>query len=96
MTHSEGPRDDVDALRDRAVKRLKKRRDFYTHLLVYLLVNGFLVGIWAVAGHGFFWPIFPLAVWGIGVVMNAWDTFRDDTFSDERIQHEIERIERHR
>jgi len=34
--------------RDRAVTQLKKRRDFRTHLLVYLLVNGFLTAIWAV------------------------------------------------
>jgi 2TM domain len=47
MTSSEAPHDArVATLRDRAVKRLKKRRDFYTHLLTYMLVNGFLVGIW--------------------------------------------------
>ena len=34
-------------LRDRAMKRLKKRRDFRGHLLVYALVNAFLVVIWA-------------------------------------------------
>ncbi len=32
-------------LRDRAVKQLKKQRDFHGHLLVYLLVNAFLVAI---------------------------------------------------
>jgi len=36
-------------LRDRAMKQLKKRRDFRGHLLVYLLVNGFLVVIWALS-----------------------------------------------
>lgn len=36
---------DEQALRDKAVKQLKKRRDFYAHLLVYLLVNGFLVAM---------------------------------------------------
>jgi hypothetical protein len=97
MTSSDAPRDDrVDTLRDRAVKRLKKRRDFYTHLLIYVLVNGFLVAIWALSGHGFFWPVFPLAIWGIGVVMNAWDAFRDEEFREAQIQHEIERIQRHR
>jgi len=42
------------------VQQLKKRRDFYGHLLVYVLVNTFLVVIWAVVdSHGFFWPVFP-------------------------------------
>lgn len=82
--------------RERAIRRLKKRRDFYGHLLVYALVNGFLVTIWAVTTpHGFFWPIFPMVGWGIGVVLNAWDAFRSDTFSEEQIQREVTRLQRH-
>lgn len=83
-------------LRERAVKRLKKRRDFYGHLLVYTLVNTFLVVIWAVTDSGgFFWPIFPIVGWGIGVIMNAWDVYRVNDFSEEQIQHEMERLQRH-
>ena len=97
MTSSKAVGEDrVDVLRERAVKRLKKRRDFYTHLLVYLLVNGFIVGIWAVTGSGFFWPIFPMVGWGIGLVMNGWDVFRDEEFREEQIQQEIARMQRHR
>jgi hypothetical protein len=81
------------ALRERAVKRLKKRRDFYGHVLFYLLVNSFLVVIWAVtSGGGFFWPVFPLVGWGIAVVMNAWDVYVSDEVSEDRIQHEMEHL----
>jgi len=79
-------------LRDRAVRRLKKRRDFFAHLLVYFLVNTFLVVIWAVTSSGFFWPMFPIVGWGIGVVMNAWDVWRGDEFSEEEIAGEIQRM----
>ena len=80
------------AARNRAVTQLKKRRDFYGHLLVYVLVNTFLVVIWAVVdSHGFFWPVFPIVGWGIGVVMNAWDVFWRPQITEEEIQHEIER-----
>lgn len=83
-------------LRERAVKRLKKRRDFYGHLLLYALVNSFFVVIWAVTDSGgFFWPIFPIVGWGIGVIMNAWDVYRGEDFSEEQIQHEMERLQRH-
>jgi hypothetical protein len=86
-----------EVLRDRAIKRLRKRRDFSAHLLVYVLVNAFLVTIWALTNpHGFFWPIFPLAGWGIGVVMNAWDVFRNDEFDEEQIRREMERLQGHR
>jgi vacuolar-type H+-ATPase subunit I/STV1 len=84
------------AMRDRAVKRLKKRRDFAGHLLIYTMVNTFIVIIWAVTSNGFFWPIFPIVGWGIGVVMNAWDVWHGDEFSDEEIAREIERLHKSR
>jgi uncharacterized ion transporter superfamily protein YfcC len=78
--------------RDRAVTQLKKRRDFRGHLLVYVLVNTFLVVIWAVINvHGFFWPVFPIVGWGIGVVMNAWDVYWRRDITEHDIQREIER-----
>ncbi|HVB41509.1 MAG TPA: 2TM domain-containing protein [Streptosporangiaceae bacterium] len=83
-----------EALRQHAIKRLKKRRDFYGHLLVYFLVNGFLVVIWAITDiHGFFWPVFPIAGWGIGVVLNAWDVFRRDQFTEEQIRKEMSHLQ---
>jgi hypothetical protein len=83
------------APRERAIRRLKKRRDFYGHLFVYALVNGVLVAIWAMTGlHGFFWPIFPIMGWGAAVVLNAWDAYRYDGFSEEQIQREIENLQR--
>jgi hypothetical protein len=90
--------DDADReqlLRDRAVRQLKKRRDFRSHLLVYVLVNAFLVVIWVLTDpHGFFWPIFPIAAWGIGVIMNAWDVYRRQEITEEDIHREIDRMSR--
>ncbi len=82
--------------RERAIRRLKKRRDFHGHLLAYTVINGFLVAIWAVTGARFFWPIFPILGWGIGVFFNAWDVYRSDTLSEERIEREIEHLRRER
>jgi 2TM domain len=79
-------------LREQAVKQLKKRRDFGAHLLVYGLVNTCLVLTWLFTSAGFFWPIFPIAFWGIGVVMNAWDVYHGDTFTPEQIEHEMTRL----
>jgi 2TM domain len=50
------------------------------------------VVILAITGlHGFFWPAFPIAGWGILVVMNAWDVFWRPEITEEDIQHEIKR-----
>jgi hypothetical protein len=82
-------------LRERAIKRLKKRRDFHGHLLVYFLVNTFLVVIWAATSpSAFFWPIFPIVGWGIGVVMNAWDVYFVEEFTEDEIHREMEHLDR--
>lgn len=87
--------DGETALRERAIKRLKKQRDFKGHLLVYALVNAFLVVIWAMTNpDGFFWPVFPIVGWGIGVVLNAWDVYQNDEFADEEIHREMEHLRR--
>ena len=71
--------DDIE-LRERAVTQLRKKHDFHAHLLAYVCVNAFLVAIWAVTDPGgFFWPIFPIFGWGIGVCFNAWDVVQRTT-----------------
>jgi len=62
--------DDTD-LKQLARRRVKVKREFLTHLLIYLATNAMLVGIWAVTGHGYPWFLWVLAGWGIGVVANA-------------------------
>ena len=44
---------------------------FKTHLTFYLLVNVFLIGIWAASGAGYFWPIWPMLGWGIGLAAHG-------------------------
>ncbi len=71
------PRSYDDELRDRALKRLKAKAEFRQNLTSYVVVNGFLVAIWAMTGRGYFWPIWPILGWGVGIVFHAlslrWD-----------------------
>jgi 2TM domain len=91
MTIDDTTREQV--LRDKAVRQLKKRHDFYGHLLVYGLVNAFLVVIWAITGlHGFFWPVFPIVGWGIAVILNAWDVYGRSEIDENQIRHEMDRL----
>jgi class 3 adenylate cyclase len=46
-------------------------QSFKHHLTVYLLVNVFLIGIWAASGAGYFWPIWPILGWGIGLAVHG-------------------------
>ena len=82
-------------LRTKALKHLKKRRDFHGHLLIYTLVNAFFIVIWAVTSSGgFFWPIFPLVGWGIAVIMNAWDVYVNEDFDEDQIQREMQHLQK--
>jgi uncharacterized membrane protein len=81
-----------DDLRAAAILRIKKRSELKAHLFAYVVVNGFLVAIWAITGAGFFWPIFPMLGWGVGVVFNAWDVYRRTTPTEEEVQREMRRL----
>ena len=77
--------------REAAVKRLKAKREFWQHVIVYVLVNSLLVVIWWVTGdHHHFWPMWVLLGWGIGLVMHAWETFRRP-ISEDAIRREMEK-----
>jgi hypothetical protein len=41
------------------------------HVRAYVAVNVMLVAIWALTGAGYFWPVWPILGWGIGVVADA-------------------------
>jgi 2TM domain len=83
-----------DGLRDRAIELLRKKSEFRAHLLAYVLVNAFLVSIWAVTGAGFFWPVFPIMGWAIGVAFNAWDVYRRQIPTEEQVRREMEVLRR--
>lgn len=80
-------------LRELAVSRLKKKRDFRSHIFIYVAVNAMLVVIWAVTGADFFWPIFPILGWGVGVAANAWDVYGRKPISEDEIRRETERLQ---
>jgi len=46
----------------------RRRRAVRSILTPYVIVNMFLVLVWAVSGLGYFWPVWPILGWGLGVV----------------------------
>jgi fatty acid desaturase len=85
-----------DALREQALERLKKRRDFKAHLFVYVLVNAVVWGVWlviAASSHSWWpWPVFLTLFWGIGLVMNAWDVYVRKPITEDEVRREIEHL----
>src|SRR5581483_9563194 len=51
------------------------------HVITYVTIMLFLIAIWAITGAGYFWPIWPILGWGIGVVL---DVLHVQTHHDRR------------
>jgi Domain of unknown function (DUF1707)/2TM domain len=52
-------------------RRARRRQVFYRSLATYLAVNAVLVVVWWLSGGGYFWPIWVMLGWGIGIVAQA-------------------------
>lgn len=81
----------IDDQRRAAIQRLGAKRDFRIHLAVFVLVNTMLVIIWAVTGGGFFWPIWPIGGWAIGLAAHAFNTFYQGPITEDDIEAEMRR-----
>jgi hypothetical protein len=54
---------------------VKHRRDLGRHVAAFVVVNLFLIAIWAASGAGYFWPIWPLLGWGLGLASHGSERF---------------------
>jgi len=58
-----------------------KRAGFKSHLVTYLIVNGFFWALWYFSGEHFNedefvpWPVWPMLGWGIGLAFNYVDAY---------------------
>ena len=86
--------DRPDERREAAIARITDKRDFRNHAVIYGAVNILLVVIWAASGAGYFWPIWPIAGWGIGLALHAWRTFGQKPISEAAIIEEMHRVEK--
>ena len=74
-----------------AIERIRAKRAFGRHARIYVAVNLLLIAIWAITSRGYFWPIWPLLGWGVGLGMNYWSVFLRKPISDDEIRRELER-----
>ena len=67
---------------------------FGSHVVVFVVVNSFLVAAWAITGTAYFWPAWVLAAWGVGLVLHAWETFVDRPVTEADVEAELRRRRR--
>lgn len=64
---------DIDSIRDEFIR--KRKKSFFDHLTSYLAVNTFLVILNLITGD-FFWSIFPILGWGLGLFFDGMKKLR--------------------
>lgn len=50
----------------------RRRRGFIAHLIPYLIVNTFLIGLNLMTTPRIFWAIYPLSGWSLGLFFHGW------------------------
>jgi hypothetical protein len=83
-----------DDIETRARRRVGLKLGFYTHLLVYVLVNLGLLAISSASGRGN-WHVWPLLGWGLGLAIHGIVTFvslRGEGLRGRMLEREIERL----
>jgi hypothetical protein len=88
------PGTDTGREREAARRRVQAKRDFVSHVVAYIVVNAFIVGVWAFTGAGYFWPAWVIGGWGVGLVLHGWDVFLRRPVTEADVDEELNR--RHR
>jgi hypothetical protein len=69
-------------------KTAKKRAGFKWTLACYIIVNIFMVGVWAMGNREHFWPIWSILGWGLGVVMLYLDAYHSTGIFSTKKEYE--------
>ena len=75
--------------REQARKRVERKHKFRGDVVAYVIVNLFLIGIWAVTGFGYFWPGWVLAGWGVLLLLDAWNVYFRRPVTEAEVDDEL-------
>jgi hypothetical protein len=82
---------DQNDKREAAVKRVKAKRGFRFHAVIYLVVNTVLLIVWVWSGERYFWPVWAMLGWGIGLAFHGWSVYLEKPISEDEVRREMER-----
>lgn len=74
-----------------AALQMQRWRDFGSQVFAYVIGSIVFIVIWAAQGKGFFWPIYPLLVWGLGVSVQHFTVVIRGQITDEEVRRKLSR-----
>ena len=81
---------------DIARKRVKKKLEFRSHLVSYLVIMGFLL-VLNILTTSYLWVIWPALGWGLGLAFHGFEAYgiiADKDKEEEMIEKELDRMDR--
>lgn len=76
---------------EEARRRLEKQRKFRGDVVAYVVINAFLVVVWAATGFGYFWPGWVLGGWGVLLILDGWNAFYRRPVTEGDVDEELRR-----
>ena len=71
--------------------QLQRWRDFGSQVFAYVIGSMVFILIWAAKGKGFFWPKYPLFVWGLGLSVQHFTVVIRGQITDEEVRCKLSR-----
>jgi hypothetical protein len=89
----------VDERYEKAKKRVEEIKGFYTHAIVYVVINTGLFLLNLLTSPGAWWFYWPLLGWGIGLFFHGMGVFVFNRFpgrqwEERKIKEEMERMDK--
>ena len=87
-----------DNLRARAEERVNLKIKFFRNIKAYIIVNAILAIINWLCSPEFWWVMFPIVFWGIGVIVDFLkayvfiDDFDSESYRERKIQEEMKKL----
>ena len=84
-------------LRQRAEERVDGKIKFYRNFISYVIINSILAVINWLFTPDFWWVLFPVFFWGIGVLVDFLKAFvfpdhYNESYRERKIQEEMEKL----
>jgi hypothetical protein len=74
-----------------AEKRLQTKHKVRVDVAAYVVINIFLVMVWAFNGMGYFWPGWVMAGWGVLLLRDTWNLYDQKPITNDDLDQELRR-----
>lgn len=78
--------------RDRARARVERKHKLRADFGVYVVVSLALTIAWALTGSGDFWPGWVIGIWGVFLLLDAWNVYYRRPVTEKEIDEELRRF----